>query len=1075
MDDASVTYVRASPQGSCLVIKRPDYEYVYVIWFDPIHGFPIFSGIHNFDIFASVNDAMKSIEEKNQIEWKKEAKFFTGAVIIGCKCVLSLITQVAKEPTKFLNKHDVFVVKESQAVHFDLISSKSNPRESKHLQTAFSDFKYEKGTFFSLTFDFSAPIGQKKNTDMIWNMSLRKPFDYLPFPNPCVELIQGYWKPCCTTPEVSIVMRRRRISCGNPTVYGVNERGDVVNETEVEVIASKRTIRGDETLSHVFYEMSTPIAGPQTEMVLPAFFDRVLNHLAVSNIVLVDLNHTEPGHSESSRASIIERAVKQIYSSFNIDFKKIDWDCILKEEPGGLQRAISVLCKDVGDIEKHGLRELSWDTGTPKLGRTAQNELVMFSCATGVDRCNAVSFFYATEVVKVLLNRFGCHEGSSSGILGLDENILQNIGEFFLKGGDIMCQMFCMTDSIQKSEILRCMKNKHVGNSPNKKQRIMEDRKYVLEDKDQITRRYELFTGTFEYGDKNSAMKDGVMCLSTYPGIHIINPLMIDPSIFGVRNATCILDTGDQPLVISLHRPAQITEIVFRTLRDKDTFPSTVSIYGGMYVNRMFPILTDLALVSNNVVARFRRRTEVNYNHTLDPNRFSPVRYLAFKFAAVSEHIEIGNIYVYGITHGFEQIDQSGFDKLPPILSSASLGDVVPHTKCVAVATKWETERLEALMCYKECERVMLSRRINPSRLSFDRLMQLHPKKLTEKARCGSCKKPAKFCCGMCGEIFCRECSSPNTVQDPKGRGFASEICTNCFRARTECNKHIILFEQLKNRMMLHFYPFIVRNKLVCDVGSKMRLPGSADRIPARLIYEAPVGKSGTLAESILGDTKELWDPLETFVLLTIMFRQPFKIRSIGVACQAPVIVEADGVEPLSFFPPATEHTIDIQNHIVRLRIKGENIRISQLSFFGMPRNAVIPPQLKVSEDRPRPSHGKSPNDPTHCIPQYDPNELKHEISLSGDTRVSGLSYESLQGVVGMRVLNQNSHDDEFFSFTFPVGCDGPVTVRFPSVLQCRELLIFYIPKENYRVPQLMRIHTDASMYRTPSIPTFVK
>ena len=60
---------------------------------------------------------------------------------------------------------------------------------------------------------------------------------------------------------------------------------------------------------------------------------------------------------------------------------------------------------------------------------------------------------------------------------------------------------------------------------------------------------------------------------------------------------------------------------------------------------------------------------------------------------------------------------------------------------------------------------------------------------------------------------------------------------------------------------MLDSYPFICRNKLVCDNGSLIRLSGSPDRIPARLVYEAPVGKSGTLAESILGDTKQVWEP----------------------------------------------------------------------------------------------------------------------------------------------------------------------------------------------------------------------
>ena len=277
----------------------------------------------------------------------------------------------------------------------------------------------------------------------------------------------------------------------------------------------------------------------------------------------------------------------------------------------------------------------------------------------------------------------------------------------------------------------------------------------------------------------------------------------------------------------------------------------------------------------------------------------------------------------------------------------------------------------------------------------------------------------------------------------------------------------------MKSRMMLDSYPFICRNKLVCDNGSLIRLSGSPDRIPARLVYEAPVGKSGTLAESILGDTKQVWDPAETYILLTVMFRQNYELRSIGIRCDAPLVADIDGIESMSFYPPATEHKITLSTQTIRMRIKATNIRISQLCFFGKPNHAFVPSPRKPLEEKHRSVRLNSTGEPSQCIPQYDESEMKHDIKFKDDTRVSGIAYESLSGVKGMRVLSQTAQDD-IFSFTFPINCDGPATVWFPSVLQCAGLLVFYIPKDNYRPPQIVRIHTDLTMRRTASM-TFVK
>jgi hypothetical protein len=275
MSRPHISDLRTTPQGSCLLVSSPHGKRFHVIWLDPIRGTPICSGIQDFDAFPALDAALASIRRKNRVEEEDAAPYLIGVLMFGGACHILLVSQVDDRGVLF-GAHRVCRVAATRIIHFALCGShsKAGPDLSSfRLPIADSHF-------FCPTLDITSALGCPPNIDMVWNAKLRRRLDFLPFANPCVCLLQGgFFEHAIGGARLFVSVRRRFTGTSGAMTCGLDQEGNVANETEIEVIGQRPLGGGHEAVSHVVLRASTPLAQTEmeNEMHLPKFLQRVLD------------------------------------------------------------------------------------------------------------------------------------------------------------------------------------------------------------------------------------------------------------------------------------------------------------------------------------------------------------------------------------------------------------------------------------------------------------------------------------------------------------------------------------------------------------------------------------------------------------------------------------------------------------------------------------------------------------------------------------------------------------------------------------------------------------------------------
>jgi hypothetical protein len=284
MSDNQVSYLKTSSQGSCLLIRSAHYRSVHVIWFDPVRGTPIFSGIDGFDTFSSYEEAAAHLRSKTIVE-KEQGLFLIGVTVIASRLHISFVTTI-EDCGHFLGSNHVYRIVSTNTIHFQLTDSLKRLPSDVQMLKNFSDFPISDFHFFCPGFDLTSPLAFPLNTDMVWNLALRRPFDALPIANPCIVLLQrAFFQLALGRIQLSIIVRRRCKGSTGSLACGLDAAGNVQNETEIEIIGQRASGAFLESVSYCYLRSSTPIVGAaeaartgiKNEMAAPRFLGRVLD------------------------------------------------------------------------------------------------------------------------------------------------------------------------------------------------------------------------------------------------------------------------------------------------------------------------------------------------------------------------------------------------------------------------------------------------------------------------------------------------------------------------------------------------------------------------------------------------------------------------------------------------------------------------------------------------------------------------------------------------------------------------------------------------------------------------------
>jgi hypothetical protein len=492
-----------------------------------------------------------------------------------------------------------------------------------------------------------------------------------------------------------------------------------------------------------------------------------------------------------------------------------------------------------------------------------------------------------------------------------------------------------------------------------------------------------------------------------------------------------------------------------------------------MYVNRLFPIATDLALVRAGAAPlRFRVHSDRYYQHTLHANRFQQVRYLEFTFQAPTVLVVIGNIYVYGNTRKIEKLTARSpapeFGPPPELNRPVAAGDRR------ALLREWEELRIRSGMSYSEYERRLARRGLHPHVWSFDSHMELREREMRKDVVCSGCGRAATWQCASCEACFCKE--SCMKMTDAKQFGDAKRknyrVCTRCQTWRdTWMTVDVPRFEDLKRMFLQAEYPFITNDYSLLNRS-----------LPAMFVFEPPPGQSGVCAEAVLAGGDSVWNPVETYVSLTVVFKQTFALNSIEIECRYPVVLEFDFLPSLAFDPPMCERTIakpapqDIEIcQILHFRVVGNPIEITEMRFFGRP----VP--LEPTDQGLRVPEGINKLFQRQVTVRGDSKGYQHEIVLQRSVTICGIAFTAVHNIAEIIMTYDTDSlrkgdrrvsvlqfvippDEERFTLAFPCDCHASTRI-----------VLMYIPSSlaGWRLPVvqagLIRAADDVSYRRAQS------
>ena len=1039
MQEPSVLLVETNYSGSCLIITNFNSQSSYVIWFDTFSGHPLFFGIPGYDIFANELTALEFIRTYNSknssnsnIRSQRRAKYLIGIHKITYDVLLITVVKSAKKMGQILGKHDVFTIQDVEYWTLPLQNDISfDPQTTEQMIFNFKRFPIKEIHFFSPTFDLTSAFGLPEDESMIWNLTLSKPFKKFNI-SCCVTLIQGFiqFLTLGNNPNIIIYAIMRRRCTGSGPIHlteGLNQDGNVGNESELEFVAETNRHGFFETFSQVFRRCSSPISPPSlhsssteaTLMQIPYFLHRMVEQYSIKNISLVDLSneYDYPSYdidpsikNNDSIISILSNILPFLSNAFNIHLYQYRWNNQKKYLNQNLDAVLSILIPIIDNIDVYHFvwndlqinpsRDCKLNKIKPKCIQK-QNGLIILSCKNGLDNNSFSSFIAGLYSFALIFNKMNLIETTPKNFTQLktlfinfnnspnttvDYNLnssmfLTFMAKFIIITGRAISKIYSGSSFYQEDDLIALSK---LSIKPIPRDIMKENRRNFIN--------FDQFKNVIKQFKNESEMSLSFCerdCVSIVPGAHVLFPKTLNDKIFSLCPTSCYINVNE-PIVISLSRPVLITQIVFScklsNLNLNSTFssnsipyngknwyrymmPSTVSIYGGMYLNRLVPIFENISLLHSDNIDFIRitdNFNDINYGTEINFPELEQVRFVQIKFDSYSQsvarkiHIKldksgpapfqkvlISNIFIYGKCKLPSPLPEPLPNFVPPpqIKDPDFSGDTSVNS-----IIKWEEQRIRANYSFNKFAIKMIEKQLNPYFNTISYYMKLKRSLFlqSDSVLCSKCKaRPATFLCGMCEKKFCSICTKINEINEMVSNKIEkTNVCNNCASTRTRISKQIPRFDQiyvqqinkefpfLGNYQQIYvYYPFSTSKKkkeeykltfsksfnASMNYYSMNNLLNSCNNIwyenygkiiGAIFVSEPPIGENGIHAENILNYNNYTnnpdWKPEETCVLLSVLLKQKSRIQSIHIKCSEPLTMIIKDKE-FNFFPPFTE------------------------------------------------------------------------------------------------------------------------------------------------------------------------
>lgn len=936
----TVVQIQNDKINTYAIVKHPINNNYYIIFFDKKSS-PSFQGINHYDVFNDITFLIEYIKCSSILN--PDQSISNNVTITKADAIAGLVTDKnnKKGVSLLLIRRDhqnkfQDPTNSSQGSKFYNVESFLVIPLSK--QTVKIKEINVEGFYYSFNYNILSFQGHASNKHYnIFHLN-QKAFHHLQI-NFCPFVIYGL-----ISSMDKILLVCRRLLSFKIADSGISEDGETQNQSEIELIVSERKFDGTEVSFFTVTFGDMPISyKPKDENWYP-FFDTpkfILNLLdnqkdkMKNEVYLIDASN-EYNEIMRQATSFLSGVFHIIYLPICIDTKLQDKKCFQK------------IYSSFPELKLR--KQLILDQ---KIFNLDNSDQVFYICSN-TQNLNAqlVTILLLCKVINFFTPKNFFDE----------DNMLDMIFPFFqdfinlVKKTDLpIFKSFCgekLRRSLKASSINTLILPLNLP-LKNKAKSLLS----INVTPDIIKKRPEVTLNSIKIGKLDLKPPEKMeKCVSLFPTATIVEPLEADNRILSRLKTSYFYQKPETPIIINLTEICRVSSFVFTPATEKpasdenydiyNIFPSMVCIYGGLYINQMFPIVENLPL-SWHTDTIFRVDSNNYYSTNLKYSKYGKVRFISFHFKSPFKAFYLPNIEVYS-----EGSDTLNF---PKKIKAKELQPIDTFHANNLEYMKSEFQRIvndESIQLFVSKNQDKINDLLNINKYFKERQ--------NEKA-----KKTDEF------------------------------IALNNILSNNEL------------AMMVKKYPFLLnKNKLKSNF-MKINHPNST-YIPLLLasgppLFEYVIGQKYELPEF------HVFEPKESIIILKLVTLHNYLIDKLEIRCKYPLLVEIlNNNRKYLFYPPGNEHQITLEANIrvIDVKIIGNPINIT---FFGISSNVKSSYEIETVSQL-SPEHSRCPTPSKYLPLSLKCNEFHcyvqdSQIQFNETKEIIGLKFTNYNSPIYPRFL----------------------------------------------------------------------
>ena len=910
MNKSFVEYIQTQNNKHYIIVNLIDSNDYHLIQIEQIFGALIYSGVKGIDIFTNEIQIENFIKLDDNIIKKIEGEILLGYTIYGQFGYLFIgkLTEIVYE---LFNKHSINLIKSIKIIKIKLL----NKKENINLFEKLSLFSLSNIYYYCNTFDITSPIGFLTNFNSIWNKNISISLNELPIKNLCPKIIQGSILINNIDNEDYFIIIRHLLP-DSINLRGINKEGNSQIEFEIDFYNIKKFQEGFEVISQIFRIGDLPfeysIKGKEiiiNELNNFNFFDNLLENFNFNFINTISLL--------SDNSGIILNSLNQI-CNFNKNNKigflwKSNWISTLKNNK-----------------PLDSLFELLWSCLSQKINECNYNKFF-------IDNFNNINFINKQKGLFRLIILDSIEQELSAFLslllksISLFKNInLQRISDLSNYSNKFLD--FLMNILINISILFSNFTPFNIS--------FRKDLNLIIPNLIQIPKISSNYLFNEElisiFLNLNPFKK---ICSTNSLNSYIYSPKNLNNNLLIYPFQSNLIPINKDPLIIVLANPLYLTDIIIElpSIIENGPYPTSVQIYGGLYLNRLFLIEENLLLPhsTNQNITQIRLTFDTNSNYypNLKPFDFCPIRFLSFKFFGLFNLILLNGILVYGYLKSNNNIIKKTSKKMINEIRRRSTSTTTSdnlNNNLSSIISK-EYNRINNNMLLSTFLIDLIKKNLIPDQNLFYFFTNFKNKfeKNIKKKKCENCKNNRNCInCLNCNNYYCSDCLQTN-----------QNICNNCLIEKNVIIESIKNLTNLQYQNIITFYPFIINHftsflKLKSIETNSFQL---LSKYPNSFLISEPPKNLIDLPCELIFNTLSNYKPDSNFINFELSLINYSLVESIEISCsnKLKLLVYGGAPNEFEFYPPTTKVDITISTRILQLTLIGDLLEIQNISIYG--------------------------------------------------------------------------------------------------------------------------------------------